>query len=191
MKDKESTEIPLLEEVNELLEKERSLMKLKVIEQHVEANEWKNKYEILVKTIADDTLNPTKISAYEVAADISNAACVKSWRNNVEKQLYLLPKSTMPWYLDVSDTKLTSNDLQRILMYPKTNNYKKISAISFRNCCLDDSCAKLLPHLLRFPNIAAIDFSCNRMAGMFQSALLAAVEVKNGHSSLLQSSLYV
>jgi len=171
-------DIPLLEEVNELLAKERNLMNLKVIEQHVEAKEWKDKYETLVMKISDDTLmNPAKISAYEVAADISSAPQLKSWRNDVEKQLYLLPSSDMPWFLDVSNSNLSCNDLHRILMFPKTNNYTQTSVLNFHNCGLDDSCAKLLGHLLRFPNIAAIDFSCNDVAEMFQSALLSAVEV--------------
>jgi hypothetical protein len=175
--DKESTDIPLLEEVNELLSKERNLMNLKVIEQHVEAKEWKDKYETLIKKISDDTLNPAKITAYEVAAEVSSAPQLKSWRNDVEKQLYLLPSSDMPWYLDVSNCSLTSNDLHRILMFPKTNNYRQTSVLNFHNCGLDDSCAKLFPHLLRFPNIEAIDFSCNNVADLFQNALLAAVEV--------------
>jgi hypothetical protein len=184
--------VPLLDEVSELLSKERSLMQLKVIEQHVEAKEWKEKYETLVKNIgSSDSLThslpgsgsgsghglQSRIAAYEVAADISSTPQSNSWRNDVEKQLYLLPSSDMPWYLDVSNSSLTSNDVHRILMFPKTNNYMKTSVLNFHNCGLDDSCAKLLPHLLRFPNIAAIDFSCNDVADMFQNALLAAVEV--------------
>ena len=185
-----SQDVPLLDEVSELLSKERSLMQLKVIEQHVEAKEWKEKYETLVKNIgSSDSLThslpgsgsghglQSRIAAYEVAADISSTPQSNSWRNDVEKQLYLLPSSDMPWYLDVSNSSLTSNDVHRILMFPKTNNYMKTSVLNFHNCGLDDSCAKLLPHLLRFPNIAAIDFSCNDVAEMFQNALLAAVEV--------------
>jgi hypothetical protein len=181
-KEKDSNDIPLLEEVNELLSKERNLMNLKVIEQHVEAKEWKDKYETLVKQLSDDsTLNPSKINAFEVAADISSAPQSKSWRNDVERQLYLLPSSEMPWYLDVSNSPLTANDVHRILLFPKTNNYKDITVLNFHNCGLDDSCAKLFPHLLRFPNIEAIDFSCNDVSELFQSALLAAVEVSARH----------
>lgn len=171
-------DIPLLEEVNDLLTKERNLMNLKVIEQHVEAKEWKDKYETLVKKISlNEALDPSNITAFEVAADVTSSPQSKSWRNNVEKQLYLLPSSDMPWYLDVSNTTLTVNDVHRILMFPKSNNYKKITVLNFHNCGLDDSCTKLLPHLLRFPNIAAMDASCNDVADMFQGALLAAVEV--------------
>ena len=176
--DENMTEIPLLEEVNELLHKERNLMNLKLIEQHVEAKEWKEKYETLVEKISGDALNQEKIKAYEVAAEVSTAPRLNTWRNNIEKQLYLLPSSNMPWYLDVSNVSLGVNDIHRILMYPKTNNYKLITVFNFHNCEIDDSCAQLFPHMLRYPNIAAIDFSCNNVSETFHKSLLGAVEVR-------------
>lgn len=47
------SELPLLDEVNELLEKEKLLLGLKVIEQQREAQEWKKKYDLLLGKVSE------------------------------------------------------------------------------------------------------------------------------------------
>ena len=48
----EADQLPLLEEVNQLIEKERLLMQLKLVEQQRIAAEWKSKYDTLIGTAA-------------------------------------------------------------------------------------------------------------------------------------------
>jgi len=52
-KKKKDDGLPLLEEVNDLIEKERLLMTLKVLEQQKQAEEWKAKYELLVGKVGE------------------------------------------------------------------------------------------------------------------------------------------
>ena len=52
-KKKSEPGLPLLEEVNDLIEKERLLMTLKVLEQQKQAEEWKTKYEMLVGKVGE------------------------------------------------------------------------------------------------------------------------------------------
>lgn len=47
------SDLPLLDEVNELLEKEKMLMGLKILEQKKEKEEWKAKYDQLLSRVSE------------------------------------------------------------------------------------------------------------------------------------------
>ncbi|CAE7743456.1 unnamed protein product, partial [Symbiodinium microadriaticum] len=89
-------DIPLVDEINELLHKERTLMSLKVIEQQVEAEEWKKKYETLVQHIGPDgSVGGGQLQAYEFAADVASRGDEK-WQKDVDRILQLQHESDYP-----------------------------------------------------------------------------------------------
>ena len=55
----DTSKLPLLDEVNELIEKERLLLSLKLLAQKEEAVEWKSKYDKLVDSIGTKLSNPS------------------------------------------------------------------------------------------------------------------------------------
>jgi len=91
------SDIPLLDEVNDLLEKEKMLLGLKILEQKKEKEEWKAKYDQLLTRVSEtgDLLNVEGAAkdmmggAYEIdstqrAAPIANQATVKK-KSTVER----------------------------------------------------------------------------------------------------------
>jgi len=60
--------LPLLDEVNELIEKERLLLSLKVLEQEKAAQEWKAKYDTLVGKVAETSHRTGDFRAMELLA---------------------------------------------------------------------------------------------------------------------------
>ena len=64
-------ELPLLDEVNELIEKERLLLSLKVLEQQKEAQEWKAKYDTLVGKVSETAVRTGDYRPLEIAAKTS------------------------------------------------------------------------------------------------------------------------
>ena len=62
-------EIPLLDEVNELLEKEKTLYRLQAMEANAAAEAWKSKYENLIGDVAD-TAALSNYQTCEIAAGI-------------------------------------------------------------------------------------------------------------------------
>ena len=63
-------DIPLLDEVNALIEKEKTLLTLKLAEKQRDANEWKTKYDSLLQKISDGDFDHAEFTALEAAADL-------------------------------------------------------------------------------------------------------------------------
>mmetsp|Transcript_10613 Transcript_10613/g.16084 ORF Transcript_10613/g.16084 Transcript_10613/m.16084 type:complete len:900 (+) Transcript_10613:108-2807(+) len=170
----ESEDVPLLDEINELLVKERTLMGLKVIEQHVEAEEWKQKYETLVNEISKNSKGFENVSAYELAADIASAK--SNWHGDVDRILHTQPTSQYPWCLDLSGISLDSIHLKKILNFPKSHNYDGVSVLRLHNCELNDGDAELLVSLLSLRQLECLDLSHNNLGRRYQELLLRSME---------------
>lgn len=54
-----TNDIPILDEVNDLIEKERTLLALKLLEQQREAQQWKSKYDHLVEKVVSVADTPS------------------------------------------------------------------------------------------------------------------------------------
>lgn len=67
-----SASLPLLDDVNELIEKEKMLLEFKVLEQQKEAHEWKVKYDNLLGKVSENAISSGNNDGYrllEEAAD--------------------------------------------------------------------------------------------------------------------------
>ena len=69
-------DLPLLDEVSELLQKEKTLYELKMLESKLAADEWKSKYEKLIGQVADTAAVTGNYHTYEIAADIETGRLI-------------------------------------------------------------------------------------------------------------------
>jgi hypothetical protein len=168
--------IPLVDEINELLTKERTLMGLKVMEHQVEAEEWKKKYETLVQNIGPDgAVDGGNKHAYEIAADI--AVMEDKWGRDLERVLYLQHQSDHPWCLDASHIELQTSQLKQIANFPKSHNFNGVSILKLNDCKLKDSDGELVTTLFHFSGIQALDLSHNDLGRDFHQSMMNDIQV--------------
>jgi hypothetical protein len=166
--------IPLLDEVKDIIEKEKTLLNLKVLEQKVEAQEWRGKYEELLSKIADPSIVSSNIKVYEIVADVETKI-----NNNLNDFVTVINKSNVSdtnWCLDASQFNLSNNDIKQIINIKKLHNNKNISVLLLNNCQIDDTQSELCATLLYQSDIKAIDFSFNNLGQLFHSNMMKAIE---------------
>lgn len=169
-------ELPLLEEVASLLEKERALLGLKILEQQVEAQDWKKKYEELIEKVADVAAK-TDPKVYEIAAEVhSKHVKAPSYRAKV---MEALRAEGVNWVVDLSDTTVGVEGLTEVLkILNGMRDSCKITTMILRNSELDSSCTEQLAAVVSFPYLEAIDMSSNELSRSFYDMLLKALEVR-------------
>ncbi len=70
---KKHHELPFVDEMNELITKEKHLLQLKIIEQKREAEEWKAKYMSVVTKVGDSANKTGDYRAMEFIGDVDSA----------------------------------------------------------------------------------------------------------------------
>lgn len=159
-----------------MIEKERILLNLKLLDQQRLAEEWKKKHDSLLENIREPLIelnvdshhNPNggigKISNYlnhrHTVHDMND------FHNTVVDRLY-------SWIADISDT--LTEDLP-IGLFAKFCKHifgvrspfeKDLSAVWFHNCELRDDFIPSILFLLRSPRLEAIDLSHNNLSHKF------------------------
>jgi hypothetical protein len=176
-REEDDDDLPLVDEINELLVKERTLMGLKVVEQHLEAQEWKHKYESLMTKISETTVTSSNIQAYEVVGDLTSTKKY-NWKKDFDRLLHLQLSSVYPWCLDTSGLELHDVELKKLCRYPKSHSSDAITILQLCHSGIRDEDAELVISLLHFPRLQALDLSFNDLGPEFRSALIQTVEVK-------------
>jgi hypothetical protein len=167
-------EIPLLDEINDLLEKERTLLGLKVAEQQIEALEWKTKYEQLVNKLSE---NATDVEIFEIAGDIDRLRLYPSIGVDLDQRLQYQYSSPHSWCLDTSGIEIHRLELKKILNYPKSHSHGAVSVLQLHHSDIQDKDADLVMLLLNFPRLESLDLSFNELGTEFHSSLLQSIEV--------------
>jgi hypothetical protein len=184
----EQEDLPLLDEINDLLVKERTLLGLKVVEQQIEAQEWKVKYEKLVNKLSE---NVTDMEIFELVSDLDSTN--PSLDRNFDYYLQLqanLPSATFAssapsgpssghcyWCLDVSKISLQRLELKKLLNYPKSHSNENIRILQLSSCEIQDKDADLVVLLLHYPRLVALDLSFNQLGTEFHGRFLQSIEV--------------
>lgn len=178
MNSDDEVNIPLVDEINELLAKERTLMGLRVMEHQVEAEEWKKKYQTLVENIGSDKgVDGGNIRAYEVAADV--AVMEETWQRDFERILYMQHQSDHPWCLDVSHIEIQSTQLKQIINFPKSHNFHGLSVLKLNHCKLRDIDGELVTSLFHLNGIQALDLSYNDLGREFHLSMMNDIQVRS------------
>jgi len=167
-------ELPLLEEVNELIEKERLLMQLKLLEQQKAAEEWKSKYESLVGTASKGS------SGNKTLAKVGNENEAPGDGNgsSAAKKLVVAPAATAEgiqqmltelendWVLDLSnvtvDSKLVGL-LNSDVFSARGTATNSITVCNLANCSLEDDSMLALTTLAGKATVLALDLRGNHL----------------------------
>ena len=188
-------ELPLLDEVNELIEKEKTLMTLKLLEQEQEALLWKQKYEDLVGVVvnpdAKSIVDESQMQKLETIANIINnndnndEISKERYKDyHIDKTLLLHKLDSNENIFDLSYMPINNDSILKqinLLLSAKRKNAtlkQQSEIILLNNCNLDDSNLALM-NILGHTNIKAIDLSFNNLGIHFQTLMLDILKVRS------------
>eukprot|EP01041_Mallomonas_annulata_P004442 gene4442-8853_t len=177
-------DVPLVDEVQDLLLKERTLMTLKVLEQQKEANEWKERYEMLVHKVTDVVPQMNNVNAFEIVADIENYNQA-TWQSGVDEIPHILRDLSDFSFLDLSEKPLGQKGVKQILKALHSLKNKKITTVLLSNCNIEDNCCEEIHAILGMNNIEAMDLSNNELGANFEEGLITTLKIRKHHPQYL------
>lgn len=137
--------LPLLDDVNELIEKEKILLEFKVLEQQKEAFEWKAKYDHLLGKVAENASSSGNDSDYRVLEAITediNAVDNVRINSNLIDYIHKLGDH---YILDMSGQSAEFVASQIASGAHILKQYATLlQAVYLRGCCLTDENAQML-----------------------------------------------
>jgi hypothetical protein len=183
---KKHEKLPLMDEVNELIEKERTLLNLKLLEKKSEAEEWKSKYDSLFDTLNSKVLDGDSVTPLEKAAEIeSNGTHAYASSHEVHKLVY---ERIHPWILDLSHVtmeRLMFAKLCKAVFGSRSGiggmggmglSIEELNTAVLSGCSLNDDHCPALMALFRASRLQAVDLSHNSLSEVFFLQLLGALK---------------
>lgn len=199
----ENEELPLIDEINELLIKERTLLGLKVVEQKIETEEWKEKYENLINKINQNN-EKNEIEIFEIIGEIESNKNNKINKNkennenikenkennennnlysfiglNLDRLLHFQYSTKYFWCINTSNLYINRNEIKKLLKYPKSYNANNIKVLQLNHSNLQDSDSDLIILLLHYPSLECLDLSHNELGSEFRSILIQTIQVRS------------
>lgn len=137
--------LPLLDDVNELIEKEKILLEFKVLEQQKEASEWKAKYDSLLGKVAENA-NISEINEnFRILEEVADSALETTEGPDVSNLIDYIHKVGDHYILDMSGKSASFVVSQITQGSSILKHYSNVlNAVSFRGCGLKDDSALLL-----------------------------------------------
>ena len=146
--------IPLLDDVNELIEKEKLLLEFKVLEQQKEALEWKAKYDHLLGKVSESAINENNdnFRILEEAADANAIIENTDVSPDMSSITDYLHKRGDHYILDISgqSPSFVMAQLTKGVQVMKQYN-SLLKSIYLRGCRLTDENAPLLCKMISNP----------------------------------------
>lgn len=137
--------LPLLDDVNELIEKEKILLEFKVLEQQKEAFEWKAKYDSLLGKVAENANMGEINDNFKILADVADSDLVTADGPDVSNLMDYIHKIGDHYILDMSGKSASFVVSQITQGASLLKHYSTVlNAVSFRGCGLKDDSALLL-----------------------------------------------
>eukprot|EP01038_Epipyxis_sp_PR26KG_P010248 gene10248-13784_t len=174
-------EAPLLDEINELIEKERLLLTLKLKEQEDKTNQWKSKYdELLENNVAsdatDDVLRQKPVVTDHIEALMNDKEITKnSSENNFVDAFDLLKmQKKYPWIFQFYKNEYEYVAFAKFVKYAFGSQFMASGTriVDIHGCNLKDEYTQAILSILRNPSILAIDLSFNSFNNEFSIQLI-------------------
>ena len=173
-----SHELPFKDEMHELIEKEKHLLQLKVLEQKREAEVWKAKYESIVNKVGEEANKTGDFRALEYAADTVSSAGIqikKTIEISSEGMQKLLLDLQYKWVLDLSSPSLGITTVKQELLKAVNNEIfsirgaeaNQISIMMADRCYLDEAMAVTLGSIMSKNNLQALSVAHNYLGPAF------------------------
>lgn len=190
-------DVPLLDEVNKVIEKEKTLLALKLLDQEQRSLEWQQKYHDLVDKVADDG---GKASTIEFIADsmemndqpvISEQLLVQPL--SVDREFILKRLLMDQTTLNLSNIALNNHDILQTIAkflcsWKKDLLAARIRVIIMSHCGLNDDNVELLD-IIANPCIQGLDLSHNCLSLAFQRRMFQVYKVWKCVPMLIMQSL--
>ena len=192
-KQKESSaeSLPLMDELNELIEKERTLLNLKLLAQKNETETWKTKYDKLIDKVGSGNVNIdlTTEQQLEAAAEVDSEH-IENNASYADIQKILIERISS-WALDLSKTKMNLLDFSKLCkeVFGSRSSFDSINLVDLHNCGLTDEYTTPLISFIRSSRLQAIDLSSNELSEIFFLQLLTTLKVTYMFKVILKLSL--
>lgn len=159
--------LPLLDEVNELIEKERTLLNLKLLDQKVQAEEWKLKYDSLVEKVSGNVNEDMELDVLEDVGGSDTATDNKVQLHNITEADIdnILASRKDSWALNVSNLHLSPASfaaLCKASFGPRSIYLNELRLAALSNCGLTDDATAAVVGLCRSRELKALDLSNNQ-----------------------------
>lgn len=193
-------ELPFVDEMNELITKEKHLLQLKILEQQREAEEWKAKYMSVVTKVGDSANKTGDYRAMEFIGDMDSAnvdalvvdsasgAPMRKLEATPEGIRQLLMDLQYPWLLDLSQqsARLGGGSVKLDLLKAINNEVfsvrgaesNNVSIFSAQRCDIDDHMAVTLGSMLSKNTLEAVNLSYNQLGAQFFVQLINALKAR-------------
>ncbi len=175
-------DLPYKEEMQELIEKEKHLLQLKVLEQQREADDWRAKYESIVNKVGDDAGKTGDFRALEFVARVdshNSSNLQESASKNIdvssEGMQQLLLDLRYKWVLDMSAPSLGVRSIKQDLLKAVNNEIfsvrgvesNQVTIFMAERCDLEDSHAITLGSMMSKNNLSAFSVAYNNLGPSF------------------------
>lgn len=195
-------ELPFVDEMNELITKEKHLLQLKVLEQQREAEEWKAKYMSVVTKVGDSANKTGDYRAMEFLGDMDSGTTTVGSGTAIgtttvkKKTIEATPEGIQQVLMDlrhkwVLDLSLEHQQQQpggiRLDLLKAINNEvfsvrgaesNSVSIFSAQRCELDDHMAVTLGSILSKNTVEAVNLSYNHLGPQFFVQLMNALKAR-------------
>lgn len=166
------------DEVQELIEKERSLLSLKLIDQQHETNEWKKKYDNLLSNIRNPHISINELKIRDQTTSVEDD--VTAWFD-VKEVHERLQKQDFRWIADLNRSRgMTPQVFAKVCKYifgVRSPFGRDKSVAWFSNCNISDECIPSLQFVFRSPYLEAIDLSHNNLTASFIAESITTLKV--------------
>lgn len=201
----QADDIPLMDEVKRVIEQEKTLISLQLLEQQRAAQEWKQKYDQLIETVVTDASSGAQgsLRAMEAAADSlsSSAAPVVvggiqstiTQPTNIDRGVLIHHVDESGYILDVSGLNLDAKSLNEVnkLLNEKAHSDHgdqqsgspklrplNVRTVVMRSCDINDRCIESMAFIVGNPKLKAIDLSHNNIGILLQAKMLESLKTR-------------
>lgn len=197
-------ELPFVDEMNEVITKEKHLLQLKILEQQREAEEWKAKYMSVVTKVGDSANKTGDYRAMEFLGDVDSTGGLDDGSGGVGtaststskkmKKIEATPEGIQQMLLDLRHKWVLDLSVQHQQQQPggikldllkAINNEvfsvrgaetNAVSVFSAQRCELDDQMAVTLGSILSKNTVEAVNLSYNQLGPQFFVQLMNAMK---------------
>ena len=173
-------DLPLLDEINDLIEKERTLLGLKLAVQKSEADEWKAKYDDLARKLSAVEESP---SAGEPELQDDQIAEIggkeQPYSTSLREVHHVISDRANSWVLDLSGLKISKQLFARVTkaVFGPRNAFEDIHVAIMKDCSLSDEYTQSILTTVRGSNMLALDLSNNFLGESFLLQLISLLKV--------------
>lgn len=173
-------QMPILDELNDLIEKERTLLSLKLLAQKSETDAWKSKYDMLLSKVGSTNVDTADgvPQLLEAAAGIEDEEHVGS--TSLADVQRLLVNRTSSWALDLHDVKIDKVDFAKLIkeVFGSRSLFESVNSVFLSRCGLTDEFMLPLMLMVRSSRLQALDVSHNQLGELLFLQLMAALQVR-------------